>query len=51
MDKFLYLILFIIGMALTVFGHQSIGPAGLATMLAGLAALVGLLWRYNRKHR
>ncbi|WP_192896619.1 hypothetical protein [Cohnella sp. AR92] len=51
MDKLFYLILFLIGISLTVFGHQSIGPAGLLTMLLGLAALISLLWLYNRKYK
>jgi len=51
MDKLLYLILFIIGMALVVFGNKSIGPVGLSTMLAGIAVLIGLLWLYNRKYK
>ncbi|MGO4373440.1 DUF6903 family protein [Paenibacillus sp. 2TAB19] len=51
MDKLLYLILFIIGMLLTVFGHQSIGPSGLLTMLLGLAMLISFLWLYNRKFK
>ncbi|WP_251668216.1 DUF6903 family protein [Paenibacillus camelliae] len=47
----LYLILFVIGISLTIFGHRSIGPTGLAIMLAGLGVLVTFLWIYNRKHR
>ncbi|MFF2890044.1 DUF6903 family protein [Paenibacillus sp. NPDC057967] len=51
MGKLFYAVLFLGGMLLTVFGHRSIGPAGLFTMLLGLAMLISVLWMYNRKYR
>lgn len=40
--------LFIVCVVLVVIGQRNVGPAGLLTMLAGLAGLVALLWFYNR---
>lgn len=42
---------FIVSVVLTVIGQRNIGPAGLLTMLAGLAGLVFLLWLYNRQYK
>lgn len=44
-------IVFIVGIALVIGGHQNVGAPGLCVMLLGLALLAGLLWFYNRKYR
>lgn len=45
------LIVFVLCICLVVIGQRNIGPAGLLTMLAGLAGLVVLLWLYNRQFK
>lgn len=45
------IVIFIISIVLTVVGQQNIGPAGLLTMLVGLAGLIFLLWFYNRQYK
>ena len=42
---------FIISIVLTVVGQRNVGPAGLLTMLVGLAGLIFLLWFYNRQYK
>ncbi|GAF08406.1 DUF6903 family protein [Paenibacillus pini] len=44
-------IVLIAGVAMVVIGQKHIGAPGLGLMLLGLAALIGLLWFYNRKYR
>lgn len=44
-------IVFAACMALIVIGQRNIGPAGLGTMLIGLAGLIFLLWLYNRQYK
>ncbi len=45
------IVIFIISIVLTVVGQRNIGPAGLLTMLVGLAGLIFLLWFYNRQYK
>ena len=47
----LYVAVFVAGMALIVAGQRRIGPGGLLMMLAGLAGILLLLGRYNRKYQ
>lgn len=47
----LMLIVFIVALILVIVGQKNVGPEGLGVMLIGLAALVGLLWYYNRQYR
>ncbi len=49
MARFAYLLIFVLSMMLIVMGQRNIGPAGLATMIAGLAGILLLLYLYNRK--
>ncbi|MCI8357457.1 MAG: hypothetical protein HFI52_08335 [Lachnospiraceae bacterium] len=51
MVRIAYLLVFILGMALVVMGQRNIGPAGLLTMIAGLAGILILLYLYNRKYQ
>ena len=51
MVRIAYLLVFILGMALVVMGRLNIGPAGLLTMIAGLAGILILLYLYNRKYQ
>ena len=44
-------LMFIAGLALVLYGHTIIGPAGLGIMVAGLAVLLLLLYLYNRKYQ
>ena len=48
--RILYLLIFIASMALIVTGQRNIGPAGLLTMLVGLAGILALLYLYNKKY-
>lgn len=45
------IVIFIISIVLTVVGQRNVGPAGLLTMLVGLAGLIFLLWFYNRQYK
>lgn len=45
------MIVFVVCICLVIIGQRNIGPAGLLTMLAGLAGLVVLLWLYNRQFK
>ncbi|NLI89910.1 MAG: hypothetical protein GX366_05835 [Epulopiscium sp.] len=47
----LRLIIFIISIYLVVHGQKNIGFQGLATMLVGLAGILGLLFVYNKAHQ
>lgn len=47
--RLLYLLVFIVSMALIVVGQRRIGPAGLLIMLIGLAGILLLLYLYNKK--
>ena len=49
--RVLYLLVFIASMALIITGQRHIGPAGLLTMLAGLAGILVLLYLYNKKYQ
>ncbi|MCM1174620.1 MAG: hypothetical protein NC341_06160 [Blautia sp.] len=49
MLRLIYLLIFIGSMALIVTGQRNIGPAGLLTMLVGLAGILILLYLYNKK--
>ncbi len=49
--RVLYLLVFIASMALITTGQRNIGPAGLLTMLAGLAGILVLLYLYNKKYQ
>lgn len=44
-------VLFFVFLALVFTGQRHIGYSGSATMLAGLAGLIALLWDYNRKYQ
>lgn len=47
--RLLYILIFVVCMALIVYGQRNIGPAGLLIMLIGLAGLLILLYLYNKK--
>lgn len=47
--RFIYLIIFVLSMALIVTGQRSIGPMGLVFMLLGLVGILLLLYLYNKK--
>lgn len=49
--RLICLLVFIGSMALIVTGQRNIGPAGLLTMIAGLAGILILLYLYNRKYQ
>lgn len=49
--RIIYLLVFIGSMALIIFGQRNIGPAGLLTMLVGLAGILVLLYLYNRNYQ
>lgn len=49
MIRLLYLVVFIVSVALIVIGQCNVGVAGLLTMLAGLAGILVLLYLYNKK--
>ncbi len=49
MVRIAYLLILVLSMALIVMGQRNIGPAGLLTMIAGLAGILLLLYLYNRK--
>ncbi len=49
MIKLLYLLVFIVSMALIIAGQRSIGPTGLLIMIIGLAGILALLYLYNKK--
>lgn len=49
--RILYLLVFVVSMALIVTGQRNIGPAGLLTMIVGLAGILILLYLYNRKYQ
>lgn len=49
--KIIYLLVFVGSMALIVVGQRNIGPAGLLTMIVGLAGILVLLYLYNRKYQ
>ncbi len=51
MIRVIYLIVFVVSMVLIIVGQRNIGPAGLATMLAGLVGILALLYLYNRKYQ
>lgn len=44
-------IVFVVCIVLVIVGQKSIGPAGLLTMLVGLAGLLVLLGIYNRQYK
>ncbi len=45
------LVFFIICVALVVIGQKNVGVQGLMVMLLGLAGLLFLLYRYNKKYK
>lgn len=47
--RLIYIFVFVGSMALIVTGQRRIGPAGLITMLVGLAGILILLYLYNKK--
>ena len=47
--RLLYLLIFIVSMALIITGQRKIGPKSLLIMLVGLAGILLLLYLYNRK--
>lgn len=47
--RLLYVLVFVICMALIVYGQRNIGPTGLLIMLIGLAGILFLLYLYNKK--
>ncbi len=49
--RLLYLLVFIVSIVLIVTGQHNIGPAGLLTMLVGLAGILVLLYLYNKKYQ
>ena len=49
--RLLYLLIFIVSIVLIVTGQSTIAPAGLLTMLVGLAGILVLLYLYNRKYQ
>lgn len=49
--RLLYLVVFIVSMALIVNGQHNIGPTGLLVMLIGLAGILVLLYLYNKKYQ
>jgi|GEM_PF-6058274 len=49
--QFINIVLFLIGIVLVITGHGINGALGLATMLLGLAALISMIYVYNRKYR
>lgn len=46
-----YLLIFIVSIILIVTGQRNIGPAGLLTMIVGLAGILVLLYLYNKKYQ
>lgn len=42
---------FVISMALVIWGQRHVGPGGLGIMVLGLAGLIALLWLYNKQYR
>lgn len=42
---------FVISMALVIWGQRHVGPGGLGIMVLGLAGLIALLWFYNKQYR
>lgn len=51
MVRLVYLLIFVLSMALIVVGQRNVGPAGLLTMMAGLVGILFLLYLYNRKYQ
>ncbi|MCI9400228.1 MAG: hypothetical protein HFJ07_10535 [Lachnospiraceae bacterium] len=49
--RLLYLLIFIVSMALIITGQRKIGPKSLLIMLVGLAGILLLLYLYNRKYQ
>lgn len=49
--RLLYLFIFIVSIVLIVTGQRNIGPAGLLTMLVGIAGILVLLYLYNKKYQ
>ncbi len=49
--RLLYLLVFLASITLIVTGQRNIGPAGLLTMLVGLAGILVLLYLYNKKYQ
>lgn len=49
--RVLYLLIFIVSIILIVTGQRNIGPAGLLTMIVGLAGILVLLYLYNKKYQ
>ena len=49
--RILYLVVFVVSMALVIVGQRNIGPTGLLTMLVGLAGILVLLFLYNRNYQ
>lgn len=47
--RLIYLLIFIGSMVLITTGQRNIGPAGLLTMIVGLAGILVLLYLYNKK--
>lgn len=43
-------ILFIVFIVLVIVGQRTIGRAYLFTQLIGLAGILGVLWKYNKKY-
>lgn len=44
-------VVFVVSMALVIWGQRHIGPGGLGIMILGLAGLIALLWFYNRQYK
>lgn len=51
MWKIIYLVIFIVCIALLVLGQRNIGVEGLLVMLVGLAGILGLMYIYNKKYQ
>ena len=49
--KLIAAVVFVICLVLITVGQKSIGVAGLAQMLIGLAGLLVLMWAYNRQYQ
>lgn len=47
----IYLIIFIASLTLVIVGQRNVGLQGTLVMLVGLAGLIFLLYRYNKKYK
>lgn len=51
LTTFISVVFFIVCVALVIMGQKNVGVQGLMVMLLGLAGLLFLLYRYNRKFK